>query len=124
MNQRRHLSLLFLATAVACGPFRRGGPPDPVVIFNNQSLDQVDVYAVRSGGFEVRVGTVMSNRRELLRVPPSVASGGSDFNIAARPLASSRLIRTGALQLVAGDTIEVTLPTDGRALVVLPARSP
>jgi hypothetical protein len=124
MSRGRRFSLLLLAMAVACGPFRRGGPPDPVVIFNNQSLDQVDVYAVRSGGFEVRVGTVMSNRRELLRVPPSVASAGSDFNITARPLASSRLIRTGALQLATGDTIEVTLPSDGRGLIVLPPRTP
>jgi hypothetical protein len=33
-----------------------------VVLFNNQSLNQANVYAVRSGGPQVRIGSVIANR--------------------------------------------------------------
>jgi hypothetical protein len=115
--------LLTVAAVAACGPFHQGRTPDSVVIFNNQSLDQADVYAARGGGGEVRIGTVFSNRREALRLPSAVSSSG-DFTVIARIFASNRRPRTGPLQLAIGDTIEVTLPPDGRSLTVLPPRSP
>ena len=60
---KRSACVLVVATA-ACGPFYRSGTPDAVVLFNNQSLSQADVYAVRTGGPEIRIGSVIPNRRE------------------------------------------------------------
>lgn len=92
-------------------------------MFNNESLDQADVYAVQSGE-RLRIGTVFSGRREALRVPASLVSGGVGVNIVARILASSRTPSTGSLTLLPGDTVEVTLPANLSMLTVLPIRQP
>lgn len=116
--------VVFAAIALtACGPFRRGGSNDPVILFNNQSLNQADVYAVRSGGGgqDLRIGTVFSNRREALRVPALFTTAG-DVTIVARMFASNRTPTSGPLSLIPGDTIEVSVANDERLLTVLPAR--
>jgi hypothetical protein len=123
LRSRRALSGLAIALATACGPLHRGGVTDAVVLFNNQSLNQADVYAVRTGGPEFRIGTVSSNRKDALRLPPTF-TGAGEVTIVARTLASNRTPRTGPLTLAAGDTIEVTLPVDERVLTVLPPRTP
>jgi hypothetical protein len=110
--------------ATACGPFSRNSAPESVVIFNNESLNQADVYAVRTGGPEFRIGTVSSNRREALRVPSSITSGGGSITIAARTLASNQTARTSPLTLLTGDTLEVTLPSGQSILNVLPTHRP
>ena len=115
---------VLIAATVACGPLYRGGPPDAVVLFNNQSLNQADVYAVRTGGPQIRIGSVIANRRETLRVPSSMTAAGSDLTIVARTVSANRVARSGPIPLVAGDTIEVTLSIDERALTVLPPRTP
>lgn len=121
---RRAIALASTFVA-ACGPFHRGnGVPDAVVIFNNQSLSQANVYAVWAGGEQVRIGTVFGGRTEKLRVPGSITSTGTDISIVARLFASTRVPRTGPIHLAPGDTIEVTLPSDERILTVLPPRSP
>jgi hypothetical protein len=122
-NWKRSMCVLIAATA-ACGPFYRGGPPDAVVLFNNQSLNSADVYAMRGGGPEIRIGSVIANRREALRVPSTVAAAGSDVTIVARTTASRRMPRSNPITLLPGDTIEVTLPMDERMLTVLPPRNP
>lgn len=123
LYRRRDVAMAtLLFAAAACGPFRRGsGPPDSVVIFNNQSMDQADVYAVGSSGQPVRIGTVFSGRREMLRVPVGVTGGGGTLNVLARIFASSRVAVSGPISLSAGDTILVTLPVDEKLLTVLPA---
>jgi hypothetical protein len=120
---KRAVCVLIAATA-ACGPFYRSDTPNAVVLFNNQSLNQADVYAVRTGGPQIRIGSVIANRREALRVPSSLTGAGSDVTIVARTLASNRVSRSGPVSLVPGDTIEVTLAIDERALTVLPPRNP
>ena len=112
--------LALACAAAACGPFRRGAnAPDPVVFFHNQSLDQADVFAVRSGGNAIRIGTVFAGRREALRVPLG-AAGDRTVNIVARILATSRAPRTGQITLAPGDSVEVTLSSDEKMLSVLP----
>jgi hypothetical protein len=109
---------------IACGPLRRGDTPDAVVIFRNESLEQADVYAVRSGGSQIRIGTVFPGRRELLRVSSTISSAGASISIAARILASSQRPTTGPLTLSPGDTVEVTLPASLNTLTLLPMRQP
>ena len=120
----RRSAFVLAAATTACGPFYRGGAPDAIVLFNNQSLNQADVYAVRTGGPEIRIGSVIPNRREALRVPSSLTAAGSDVTIVARTVASNRTPRSGPISLAPGDTIEVTLAIDERTLSVLPPRNP
>lgn len=110
------------ASAAACGPFRRGGPPDGVIIFKNQSSDQADVYALGSGGEPVRIGTVFAGRTENLRVPQGIIGGADRVNIIARIFASPRTVASGAFSLAPGDTMAVTLSSDEKMLSVLPPR--
>src|SRR4051812_21402118 len=95
----RRLAFVLVAATTACGPLYRGGAPDAVVLFNNESLNQANVYAVRTGGPEIRIGSVIANRREALRVPSSLTSAGSDVMIVARMLASNRMPRSGPIPL-------------------------
>lgn len=115
--------LVALFSVAACGPLHRGGTPDPVVVFMNDSPDQAEVYAVSSGA-PVRIGTVPSGRREVLHVPQSVLGGSHSIEIVARIFASDRYARSGQITLDPGDSIDVRLQADERLLSVLPSASP
>lgn len=120
---RRVVTLVAAASAAAaCGPFRRTGPADPVVIFHNQSSDQADVYAIGTGGEPVRIGTVFAGRTENLRVPQAVMGGAARVNVIARIFASPRVVSSGAFSLAPGDSMAVTLSSDEKILSVLPPR--
>lgn len=118
----RVVVLAAVAISAACGPFRRSGPPDPVVFFKNDSPDQADVYAIGSGGSAQRIGTVFAGRTEMLRVPTSVTGGANRVNIIARIFPSSRVVASGPFSLAPGDTMNVTLATDEKLMSVLPPR--
>jgi hypothetical protein len=120
---RRVAMLVAVATAAAaCGPFRRGGPPDGVVTFVNQSTDQADVYAIGSGGEPVRIGTVFAGRTENLTVPQGIIGGAQRVNIIARIFASPRTVASGPFTLAPGDTMSVTLSSDEKMLSALPPK--
>jgi len=109
-------------TIAGCGPFRRGGPPDAVVVFHNQSTDQADVYALGSGGDPVRIGTVFGGRSETLRVPGSVTGGANRINVIARMFPTGRVVGSGAFELAPGESMDLTLSGDERVLAALPSR--
>lgn len=115
---------LAMAAATACGHFGLGGADtqDALLVFDNQSLDQADVYAVTSGSALTRIGTVFPGRADTLRVPSSLVANGSGVNVVARLLARSYTPSSGILALHPGDIFQVTLSTDGRTLMGLPAR--
>jgi hypothetical protein len=115
--------LLSLVSAGACGPFHKGGPTDPVIIFSNDSPDQADVYAV-SGGAPVRIGTVFAGRKETLKVPLSVVGGTHTVDIVVRIFATNRSVHSGSISLNEGDRVDVRLQPDEKLLSVLPAASP
>lgn len=107
--------------AAACGLHRGGGtPPTAIVIFDNQSLEQADVYAVSSGGSPIRIGTVFAGHRQRLNVRGTALGASGYVNIIARLLVSARAPRTGTVNLSAGDRLEVTLTPDGNYLAALP----
>jgi hypothetical protein len=119
---------LGIAGLGACNPLHRRGAATsdvpPVVIFENQSLEQAAVYVVTRGGPETRIGTVQAGRTDTLTVGTAALGGSGSVAIVARLLAISRTPSTGPLTLQPGDRIHVTLPSDARVLSVLPARSP
>jgi hypothetical protein len=128
MSTRERLFTAALLAAVsaagACGPLRKNGPPPAIVVFENQSLDQADVYAVRSAGDRIRIGTVLAGRKESLKIPASVLSGDGSVNIVARILASRRTPpSSGVISLRPGERVAVSLPPQENILTVLPLPS-
>lgn len=125
MPQLRTLALA-LATAgsvitASCGRFMHTGEPAAQVIFDNQSLDQADVFAVLPAGQAQRIGTVFAGRTDTLDVPMNIINAGGTVSILARLLAHSYTPHTGPLTLNAGDRVRITLPSTARSLSVLPA---
>jgi len=94
--------------------------PDPVLVFDNQSLYQADVYAFSAGGSRVRLGTVQAGRREAIRVPGTALGGDRQVDIVARLLTRRRTVSSGPIGLLPGDSVEVLLQSDAMALSVLP----
>ena len=90
-----------------------------VVVFENQSLDQADVYVVRLGADNRRIGTVQAGRTEALEVPRDMLLAGT-VSIVARLLARRVVPSSGQLSINPGDRLHITLPPDGRQLTVLP----
>jgi hypothetical protein len=121
----RHLALALAiaacVTTTSCGRFMQSDQPPAQVIFENQSLDQADVYAVVNAGQSRRIGTVFAGRTDTLDVPMTVITAGGTVSIVARLLAQSFAPRTGPITLAAGDRIHVTLPSNAQSLAVVPA---
>ena len=126
MFNRSLRSTLFagaVVAAAACGAMHhRGGDYTARIIFENQSLDQADVYAVGTAGDPIRIGTVFGGRTDTLTVDLNSLSGDGSVNIAARILATSRRPSTGRVTLRPGDYLRVTLPTQETMLSALPAQ--
>jgi len=114
---------LALAATAACGPLRHRASPQEqaIVSFTNESLDQADVYAVTAVQ-AIRIGTVMAGRTENLIVPADIAFRGDNVNVVARLLAQRNRPQSGPITLRPGERLEIRLPMDQRALVVLPGR--
>lgn len=112
---------LALGATAACGPLRHrtSAQERAVIEFTNESLDQADVYAVTAAQ-SIRIGTVLAGRTEELVVPVDIARQGQSVNVVARLLAQSNRPSTGPITLGPGQRIEIRLPADQRALVVLP----
>jgi len=92
-----------------------------VVEFNNESLDQADVFVRSQGADSRRIGTVMAGRKENLVVPREIANTGS-ITVFARLLAKSGIRSSGPVAVAPGTHISVRLPVDERTLVVLPGQ--
>lgn len=120
----KSLRLVFVVASAllvaACATHRGGTPPTAFVYFDNQSLEQADVYAVASGGSPIRIGTVFAGHRQRLNVRGTALGASGYVNIIARLLVSARAPRTGTVTLSPGDRLEVTLTPDGNNLAALP----
>ena len=111
---------LVLGATTACGPLRHQSPQERAVIeFKNESLDQADVYAVTATQ-SIRIGTVLAGRTEVLTVPSDIAFRGENLNVVARLLAQSNRPSSGPISIGPGQRLEIRLPMDQRALLVLP----
>jgi hypothetical protein len=116
-------ALVSAVTLAGCGPFHRGGQPEPEILFHNQSIDQADVYAMGPGGDPVRIGTVLGEKTNRLKVPLSIAGASDRVNIIARVFPSSRVVASGPFTLNPGGVMDVTMPSEENMLAVLPART-
>jgi hypothetical protein len=118
------LGIVLAGTLVACGPIRRGASSASraLLVFNNQSLHQADVYAVIPGSEAIRIGTVFPGRTDTLSVPIAIVDRGQNFNVVARLFANGGTPQTGPIALRPGESLEITLPVDGKLLAVVPTR--
>jgi hypothetical protein len=114
--------LVALATVAvaACNPLHLGSRERAAVIFTNDSVQQVDVFALQGSSETIRLGTVLPGRTETLYVPSSVTDQGGQTRIIARLFASNVQRATSVLTLQATDQVKVRLSADARTLVVTP----
>jgi hypothetical protein len=116
--------LLFTAAALLSACSRNQVADEPgnepaAVVFSNESLAQADLFAVVSGGGEVRkLGTVMAGRTETLRLSADLALRGN-VSLVAR-LFNGGSLSTGVVPVHPGDTVHVQLPLNRSMLVFLP----
>ena len=113
--------LVVLVVTAACGPFHRGGQPESVVVFHNQSSDQADVYALGPGGDPSRIGTVFAGKTDTLRVNSSIIGGSYRVNVIARIFPNGRVVASGPFSLAPGEAMDLTLSSDEKILSVLPS---
>lgn len=92
------------------------------VMFANNTIHQTSVYAITVGGTTTRVGTIFPMRRERLRLPATVLAGERTIQFEARMLTKEGAPRTGPVTFAPGDSLEVSLSSDGALLSVLPLK--
>jgi hypothetical protein len=118
-----------LGVAAACSRAGRASPGEQgepsaspaVVTFTNQGLNEVRVYAVRSGGNRRRLTSVASGHSETFTMPRDVVFGAGPVTIIAVALASDRVLSTGPFTIRPGEHLTITLPATQNTLMVLPA---
>jgi hypothetical protein len=121
---RAAASIATLAAAAACGPFHRGPSGEATAVFQNQSTNQVDVYANGPDNVPVRIGSVLAGQTQALTIPAVVMAQGGQVNIGAHPLAQAQVQgapASGPITMHVGDTIRIRLSGDMKTLSVIPA---
>lgn len=122
----RHLAMpAIFALAGACAhvpPDTAASPAQTVIEFNNESLAQANVFVRAPGQNAHLLGTVPGGRQEELVIPAGYADKGN-ITIFARLLARNAVPSSGSIAIVPGDKLNVRLPLDERALLVLPSAS-
>ena len=114
----RALILALATLSMACGPFHRGPSTGATLVFNNQSIDQADIYATTGASDPVRIGTVLAGQTATINVPATYVASGSQVNIRAHLLAGPN-VSTGLFSLGAGQTAELRLPPDARNIIIV-----
>jgi hypothetical protein len=107
--------LLAIVPATACAP-RTGAAPgaaepavQTTVRVRNQSFNDVNVYALRSGQ-RVRLGTVNGNTTQVLRIQSFLVTGSSSLRFLADPIGSNRTPVSTEIVVNEGDQVELTVP--------------
>lgn len=124
-RQATLLAAVAIAGLGACTRFHHGEIADlgpGYVIFNNESLDQADVYAVGPGGGSVRIGTVMAGRTDTLTVPAEMTAPRVSATIVARMRMRSLVAGTGLVAIYPGALYLVRLPQDEKLLSFVPGQ--
>ena len=117
---------LFLCLAaplagVACSrAFQGGEEGPPVVIFSNESIDMITLYAIRPGGEARRLASVMPGRTDTLSLPSGFASAGT-VTIVATSLAGAQAASSGPVSVGRGVRLAMRLNAAGNMISVLPA---
>jgi hypothetical protein len=106
------IALLF-STVVACAPrAANNGAVAPregaTLMVDNQSSDQMTIYAVR-GAERVRLGQVVGLARRAFAIPSTLVNGVS-LRFQADPLARTRAPISQEIVVWAGDTVTMIIP--------------
>lgn len=108
---RRLFLVLAAATLAACASGRRAGMADPptYVRVNNQSLQDMTIYVVRSSQ-RLRLGTVTSLSTARFQIPPAILGGPTSLRFQTDALAGGRGPVSMEVQVSPGDEIGMTIP--------------
>lgn len=106
------LALLLLGVA-ACASFSHSGTPDQnqptVVVVDNQSYLDMNVYAVRSGQ-RIRLGTAGGVGKTSLTIPSTLVSGATPIRFVADPIGGARASVSQEITVSPGDTVVMQIP--------------
>jgi hypothetical protein len=114
-----------LAATAACGALHPGSTPDrapTTIVFQNQSLEQADVFALRRSAGALRIGTVMAGRTDTLTIQPGLIAPGETVDFAVRLLAKPGTPHSGPVAVSPGQWLTITLPQTEKILSVLPSQ--
>ena len=125
-NAYRVAVAVLACVAIACGKSKKSGAPAPevepaVVTFTNQAQYEAVVFAQPRGGLQVRVGTVQPGRTERLLLRSAALGAGGSVTIIARVSMLNRAPSTGAVTLLPGDRVDVTLTSQANMLSIVPS---
>jgi hypothetical protein len=118
---------ILVAAAGSCGRFHSGAEPGTgptTIVFQNESLDQADLFAVRRSAGALRLGTVMAGRTDTLEIATGTIPAGENVDFVARLLARGRAPHSGQVAVLPGQWLTITLPTTANILSVLPGQPP
>jgi len=116
-----------LAATAACGRLHPGATPDregTTIVFQNQSLEQADVFALRRAAGALRIGTVFAGRTDTLTIQAGTIAPGETVDFAARLLAKGNTPHSGPVAVSPGEWLTITLPSTETILSVLPVQPP
>jgi hypothetical protein len=118
---------ILLAATGSCGRFHSGAEPGTgptTIVFQNESLDQADLFAVRRSAGALRIGTVMAGRTDTLQIGTGEIPAGESVDFVARLLARRSAPHSGLVAVLPGQWLTVTLPSTANILSVLPGQPP
>ena len=110
----RSVSLaLLLFGAAACASVAHSGTADQnqptVVVVDNQSYLDMNVYAVRSGQ-RIRLGTANGVGKTSLTIPSTLVSGVTPIRFVADPIGGTRASVSQEITVSPGDTVVMQIP--------------
>jgi hypothetical protein len=111
---RPFLGLFLLLTVAACASNTpQTGPvvtdDRTTVIVENQSLYQVNMYAI-SGSMRQRIGAVPALGSSRLRIPASVVGLGRELQFRAEPVGPSSTATSYSIFVRPGEEVRITIP--------------
>ena len=118
---------ILLGATVSCGGFHSGAEPGTgptIVVFQNESLDQADLFAIRRSSGALRLGTVMAGRTDTLQIDTGTIPAGENVDFVARLLSRRSTPHSGQVAVLPGQWLTVTLPSTANILSVLPGQPP
>lgn len=106
-------AVVTLALAACASPARAPGDPAPaetVVEVNNQTPDDLNIFAVSQVGGRQRLGTAAGLRTSYFDVPARLVLGVTNLRFQASSVGSLEERFSEQITVVPGDTVVITIP--------------
>jgi hypothetical protein len=110
-------ALACLGTTSACARFRSGSTgaaPAPVITrveVDNRGYLDMNVYVMRDGGAQRRLGTALGNSTTTLTIPQTMLSGATSLKFLADPIGGRRTSVSSTIIVNPGDIVTLRIPS-------------